>query len=238
MCRRDRIRTDGENYMRLLVVEDDTMIGESIQRGLKKTGLAVDWVQDGNSAELALGNGVYDLMILDLGLPNKTGLELLGQLRDQGNEIPVLIVTARDSVEDRVAGLNAGADDYLVKPFDFNELNARVNAVMRRRAGKSNPLLIYGALTMDPIAHQVTLRGNSVVLSAKEFALLRALMAVPGAVLSRAELEEALYGWNEEVGSNAVEVHIHNLRNKLGGHAILNIRGAGYRVSMLNDVDS
>lgn len=224
--------------MRLLVVEDDTMIGESIQRGLKKTGLAVDWVQDGNSAELALGNGVYDLMILDLGLPNKTGLELLGQLRDQGNEIPVLIVTARDSVEDRVAGLNAGADDYLVKPFDFNELNARVNAVMRRRAGKSNPLLIYGALTMDPIAHQVTLRGNSVVLSAKEFALLRALMAVPGAVLSRAELEEALYGWNEEVGSNAVEVHIHNLRNKLGGHAILNIRGAGYRVSMLNDVDS
>jgi len=224
--------------MRLLVVEDDTMIGESIQRGLKKTGLAVDWVQDGKSAELALGNGVYDLMILDLGLPNKSGLELLGQLRDQGNEIPVLIVTARDSVDDRVAGLNAGADDYLVKPFDFNELNARVNAVMRRRAGKGNPLMIYGALTLDPIAHQLTLRGSSVVLSAKEFALLRALMAVPGAVLSRAELEEALYGWNEEVGSNAIEVHIHNLRNKLGSHAILNIRGAGYRVSMLNDVDS
>lgn len=224
--------------MRLLVVEDDPMIGESIQHGLRKSGFAADWVRDGRSAELALGNGVYDLMILDLGLPNKSGLELLGQLRAQGNEIPVLIVTARDSVDDRVAGLNAGADDYLVKPFDFNELNARVNAVMRRRAGKGNPLMIYGALTLDPIAHQATLRGNLVVLSAKEFALLRALMAVPGTVLSRAELEETLYGWEEEIGSNAVEVHIHNLRNKLGSHAILNIRGAGYRVSMLNDVDS
>jgi two-component system response regulator QseB len=223
--------------MRLLVVEDDPMIGESIQRGLRKTGLAVDWVQDGRSAELALENGVYDLMILDLGLPRKSGLALLSQLRDQGNEIPVLIVTARDSVDDRVAGLNAGADDYLVKPFDFSELHARVNAVMRRRAGKGNPVIIYGALTLDPIAHQATLRGQPIALSAKEFALLRALMAVPGAVLSRAELEEALYGWNEEVGSNAVEVHIHNLRNKLGSHAVLNIRGAGYRVSMLNDVD-
>ncbi len=223
--------------MRLLVVEDDPMIGESIQRGLKKTGLAVDWVQDGKSAELALENGVYDMMILDLGLPRKGGLELLSQLRERGNEIPVLIVTARDTVDDRVAGLNCGADDYLVKPFDFNELNARVNAVMRRRTGRGNPVMIYGALTLDPIAHQATLRGQPVVLSAKEFALLRALMAVPGAVLSRAELEEALYGWDEEVGSNAVEVHIHNLRNKLGSHAILNIRGAGYRVSMLNDVD-
>lgn len=223
--------------MRLLLVEDDPMIGESMQRGLKKSGLAVDWVRDGKLAELALGNGVYDLMILDLGLPHKGGLELLGQLRQQGNDLPVLIVTARDAVDDKVAGLNCGADDYLVKPFDFNELNARVNAVMRRRAGRGNPVMIYGALTLDPIAHQVTYRGESVGLSAKEFALLHALMTVPGAVLSRAELEEALYGWEEEVGSNAVEVHIHNLRTKLGSHAILNIRGAGYRVSMLNDVD-
>jgi len=223
--------------MRLLVVEDDPMIGESMQRGLKKSGLAVDWVRDGKSAELALGNGVYDLMILDLGLPHKGGLELLSQLRQQGNDLPVLIVTARDAVDDKVAGLNCGADDYLVKPFDFNELNARVNAIMRRRTGRGNPVMIYGALTLDPIAHQVTNRGEPVWLSAKEFALLRALMTVPGAVLSRAELEEALYGWEEEVGSNAVEVHIHNLRNKLGSHAILNIRGAGYRVSMLNDVD-
>lgn len=223
--------------MRLLVVEDDPMIGESMQRGLKKTGLAVDWVRDGKSAELALGNGVYDLMILDLGLPHKGGLELLSQLRQQGNDLPVLIVTARDAVDDKVAGLNCGADDYLVKPFDFNELNARVNAIMRRRTGRGNPVMIYGALTLDPIAHQTTLRGQPVGLSVKEFALLHALMAVPGAVLSRAELEEALYGWEEEVGSNAVEVHIHNLRNKLGSHAILNIRDAGYRVSMLNDVD-
>lgn len=224
--------------MRLLVVEDDPMIGDSMQRGLRNSGLAVDWVRDGKDAELALGNGVYDLMILDLGLPRKGGLELLNQLRGQGNDLPVLIVTARDAVEDKVAGLNSGADDYLVKPFDFTELNARVNAIMRRRSGSGNPVMSYGPLTLDPVAHQVTLRGGPVGLSAREFSLLRALMAVPGAVLSRAELEEALYGWDEEVGSNAVEVHIHNLRNKLGSHAILNVRGAGYRVSMLNDVDS
>ena len=224
--------------MRLLVVEDDPMIGDSLQRGLRKSGLAVDWVRDGKDAELALGNGVYDLMILDLGLPRKGGLELLSQLRGQGNDLPVLIVTARDAVEDKVAGLNSGADDYLIKPFDFTELNARVNAIMRRRSGRGSPVMSYGPLTLDPVAHQVTLRGAPVGLSAREFSLLRALLAVPGAVLSRAELEEALYGWDEEVGSNAVEVHIHNLRSKLGSNAILNVRGAGYRVSMLNDVDS
>lgn len=224
--------------MRLLVVEDDQMIGESMQLGLRNTGLAVDWVRDGKSAGLALGNGVYDLMILDLGLPQKGGLELLSQLRRQGNDLPVLIVTARDSVEDKVAGLNIGADDYLVKPFDFDELNARVNAIMRRRGGRGNPVIVYGGLTLDPITHQTTLHGQPVGLSVKEFALLHALLAVPGAVLSRAKLEESIYGWNEEVGSNAVEVHIHNLRNKLGSHSILNVRGAGYRVSMLNDVDS
>jgi two-component system response regulator QseB len=224
--------------MRLLVVEDDQMIGESMQQGLRNTGLAVDWVRDGKSAELALGNGVYDLMILDLGLPYKGGLELLKQLRQQGNDLPVLIVTARDTVEDKVAGLNIGADDYLVKPFDFNEMNARVNAIMRRRSGRANPSIVYGGLALDPITHQTTLHGQPVSLSAKEFSLLHALMAVPGAVLSRSKLEEALYGWDEEVGSNAVEVHIHNLRNKLGSHAILNVRGAGYRVSMLDDVDT
>jgi two-component system, OmpR family, response regulator len=221
-----------------LVVEDDQMIGASMQLGLKKSGLTVDWVRDGKSAELALGNGVYDLMILDLGLPQKSGLELLTQLRQQGNDLPVLIVTARDSVEDKVAGLNIGADDYLVKPFDFKELDARANAILRRRSGRGNPVIVYGGITLDPITHQATLHGQPVGLSAKEFALLHALMAVPGAVLSRAKLEEALYGWDEEVGSNAVEVHIHNLRNKLGSHAILNVRGAGYRVSMLDDVDT
>ena len=224
--------------MRLLVVEDDQMIGESMQQGLRNTGFAVDWARDGKSAELALGNGVYDLMILDLGLPHKGGLDLLKQLRQQGNELPVLIVTARDTVEDKVAGLNIGADDYLVKPFDLNELNARVNAIMRRRSGRANPSIVYGGLTLDPITHQTTLHGNPVSLSAKEFSLLHALMVVPGAVLSRAKLEETLYGWDEEVGSNAVEVHIHNLRNKLGNQAILNVRGAGYRVSMLDNVDT
>ena len=224
--------------MRLLVVEDDQMIGESMQQGLRNTGFAVDWARDGKSAELALGNGVYDLMILDLGLPHKGGLDLLKQLRQQGNELPVLIVTARDTVEDKVAGLNIGADDYLVKPFDLNELNARVNAIMRRRSGRANPSIVYGGLTLDPITHQTTLHGQLVSLSAKEFSLLHALMVVPGAVLSRAKLEETLYGWDEEVGSNAVEVHIHNLRNKLGNQAILNVRGAGYRVSMLDNVDT
>ncbi|HUW49533.1 MAG TPA: response regulator [Sulfuricella sp.] len=224
--------------MRLLVVEDDPMIGEGIRRGLKLADFVVDWVRDGKAAELALGNGVYDLMILDLGLPRKDGLELLKQLRGQENELPVLIVTARDAVEDKVAGLNEGADDYLVKPFDLDELKARVHAVLRRRSGRSRPVIVYGALALDPIGRRVTLKDKPVSLSTKEFALLHVLMAEPGAVLSRAELEEALYGWEEEVGSNAVEVHIHNLRRKLGSRAVLNVRGAGYRVAKLNhDVD-
>lgn len=224
--------------MRILVVEDDAMIGEAIERGLKKAAFAVDWVRDARSAELALDHDVYDLLILDLGLPGKSGLELLKDLRRKDNDIPVLIVTARDTVDDKVAGLNSGADDYLVKPFDLSELNARLNAIMRRKNGRANPLLTCGALTLDPVMHQVTLKGDPVDLSAKEFALLRVLMSRPGAVFSRAELEESLYGWEEEIGSNAVEVHIHNLRNKLGAQAILNIRGAGYRVAMIHDVDA
>jgi two-component system, OmpR family, response regulator QseB len=224
--------------MRILVVEDDAMIGDAIERGLKKAALAVDWVRDAGSAELSLDHDVYDLLILDLGLPGKSGLELLKDLRRKDNDIPVLIVTARDTVDDKVAGLNSGADDYLVKPFDLGELNARLNAIMRRKNGRASPLLTYGALTLDPVMHQVTLKGDPVDLSAKEFALLRVLMSRPGAVFSRAELEESLYGWEEEIGSNAVEVHIHNLRNKLGAQAILNIRGAGYRVAMIHDVDA
>ncbi len=224
--------------MRLLLVEDDSMIGETLQRGLKKAGYVVDWVQDGKLAGLALENDVYDMMILDLGLPRKDGLALLNEIRKQGNEIPVLIVTARDAVDDRVAGLNSGADDYLVKPFDFKELTARMQAVMRRRNGRASSVMILGGLSLDPVAFQVTLRGEPINLSSKEFALLRALMVSPGTVLSRSELEEALYGWGEEVGSNAVEVHIHNLRHKLGSKAIVNVRGAGYRVSDPDDVNS
>jgi two-component system response regulator QseB len=221
--------------MRLLVVEDDPMIGDSLRRGLKLADFAVDWVQDGPAAELALHNGVYDMMILDLGLPGKSGLQVLQEMRRRGNELPVLIVTARDLVDDRVTGLNLGADDYLVKPFDLDELKARIHAVLRRQGGRGSPLIRYGPICLDPISHQVTLRGQAVALSSREFALLHALMSHPGAVLSLAQLEDALYGWNEEVASNAVEVHIHHLRRKLGSHAILNVRGVGYRVARLDD---
>jgi two-component system, OmpR family, response regulator QseB len=223
--------------MRLLVVEDDPMIGDSIRRGLKLADFAVDWVQDGTAAELALHNGVYDMMILDLGLPGKTGLQVLQEMRHQGNDLPVLIVTARDLVGDRVAGLNLGADDYLVKPFDLDELKARIHAVLRRHGGRSSSVIRYGPISLDPISHRVTLRGEPVALSSREFALLHALMSQPGAVLSLIQLEDALYGWNEEVASNAVEVHIHHLRRKLGSHAILNVRGVGYRVAKLDDLD-
>ena len=222
--------------MRLLLVEDDRMIGESLQRGLDKSGYAVDWVEDGRQAELALDNGVYDLMILDLGLPRKDGLTLLGEMRQRGNDTPVLIVTARDAIDDRVAGLDKGADDYLVKPYDLKELKARINAVLRRRHGRSNSLIEHAGLSLDPVTHKVFLRGEPVSLSSREFALLHALMLMPGAVKSRQELEEAIYGWGQEVGSNAVEVHIHNLRHKLGSKLIANVRGAGYRIA--DDVDS
>jgi two-component system, OmpR family, response regulator len=224
--------------MRLLLVEDDSMIGESLQRVLKKADYVVDWVQDGKLAELALENDVYDMMILDLGLPRKDGLALLNDIRKKGNVIPVLIVTALDAVDDRVAGLNSGADDYLAKPFDFKELIARMQAIMRRRNGRASSVMVLGGLSLDPVAHEITLHGVSVNLSSREFALLRALMASPGTVLSRQELEEALYGWGQEIESNAVEVHIHNLRNKLGSKVIVNVRGAGYRVSDPDDVNS
>jgi two-component system, OmpR family, response regulator len=223
--------------MRLLVVEDDPMIGDSIRRGLKLADFAVDWVQDGPAAELALHNGVYDMIILDLGLPGKSGLQVLQGMRSRGNDLPVLIVTARDLVDDRVTGLNLGADDYLVKPFDLDELKARIHAVLRRHGGRGSSLISYGPISLDPISHRVTLRGEAVALSSREFALLHALMSHPGAVLSLTQLEDALYGWNEEVASNAVEVHIHHLRRKLGSHAILNVRGVGYRVARLDDLD-
>jgi two-component system, OmpR family, response regulator QseB len=224
--------------MRLLVVEDDPMIGDSLRRGLKLADFAVDWVQDGPAAELALHHGVYDMMILDLGLPGKSGLQVLQEMRRRGNDLPVLIVTARDLVDDRVTGLNLGADDYLVKPFDLDELKARIHAVLRRHGGRGSPVIHYGPISLDPISHRVTLRGEAVALSSREFALLQVLMSHPGAVLSLAQLEDALYGWNEEVASNAVEVHIHHLRRKLGSHAILNVRGVGYRVARLDDLDS
>ena len=217
--------------MRLLLVEDDTMLGRAMRQGLADAGFAVDWVTDGRAAELALANGVYDLALLDLGVPGKDGMTLLTELRGRHDALPVLIVTARDSVADRIAGLNAGADDYVLKPFDLDELVARVRALLRRRAGAAGPVLECGGIVLDPVRREVRKDGQEVPLSAREFALLEALMQRPGAVLSREQLEDTVYGWGEEVGSNAVEVHLHKLRRKLGPDTIRNVRGVGYKVS-------
>ncbi|RKF48950.1 response regulator transcription factor [Paraburkholderia fungorum] len=217
--------------MRLLIVEDDAMIAESVLDALRGIGHAVDWAEDGRAGELALGNDVYDLVLLDLGLPKQDGLTVLRGYRASGGTAAVIIMTAQDAVNDRISGLDAGADDYLIKPFDLNELAARVRALLRRRAGKSRPVYVHGALTLDEVAHEVTLRGAAIPLVSREFSLLRALIEEPGRVYSKAELEEKLYGWNEEVESNTIEVHVHNLRKKLGAEQIVTIRGIGYRLA-------
>jgi DNA-binding response OmpR family regulator len=216
--------------VRLLLVEDDPMVGESIRDGLGQEGYAVDWVRDGKAAETALGAEPYAAVLLDLGLPRRDGLEVLRAARARRNAVPILVITARDAVADRVKGLDAGADDYLVKPFDLDELAARVRALVRRAEGRAAPVVRHGPIALDPATREVTLRGKAVALSGREFALLQALLQRPGVVLSRAQLEERLYGWEEEVGSNAVEVHIHNLRRKLGADAIRNVRGVGYTI--------
>lgn len=217
--------------MRLLLVEDDVMIGKSLQRGLIQAGFSVDWVRDGRQAELALTHGIHDLTILDLGLPSVDGMTLLKALRSRGDEMPILVASARDTVRDRIAGLEAGADDYVLKPFDLDELIARVRALLRRHAGSGSPLLRCGALTLDPAKRIVTLDNEHIDLSPREFGLLEALMQRPGTVLSREKLEESVYGWGEEVASNAIEVHLHHLRRKLGAQRIRNVRGVGYRIT-------
>ena len=217
--------------MRLLLVEDDTMIGESVRLGLRQDGFVVDWVRDGKAAELALSNEDYALLLLDLGLPKKGGLDVLKTLRKNANSIPILVLTARDAIADRVQGLDAGADDYLVKPFDLDELAARIRALLRRHSGRSETELRCGDLILNPATHQVFQGAKEISLSAKEFSVLHALIDRPGAVLSRVQLEQHLYGWDEEVESNAIEVHIHNLRKKLGGELIRNVRGVGYVVA-------
>ena len=216
--------------MRLLIVEDDLMIGESLQKGLKSDGYAADWVQRGDEALQALGNDVYDMVLLDLGLPGLSGLEVLAALRRNGNAVPVLILTARDAVGDRVAGLDAGADDYLMKPFSLEELEARIRAIQRRKSGRAESISTVGGLSLNALTKELSYNGETQVLSQREFAIMTALLGHPGVILSRAQLEERLYGWNEEVGSNAVEVHIHQLRKKFGKDVIRNVRGLGYTV--------
>ncbi|GAC1452030.1 MAG: response regulator [Steroidobacteraceae bacterium] len=206
------------------------MIGEAIRTGLKRDGFTVDWVHEAASAAAVLHTEPYEVMLLDLGLPGVSGLQLLQDVRGRGGSLPVLIITARDAVADRVAGLDAGADDYLVKPFDLDELAARIRALLRRRGGSGAPVLAHLGVELDPAAHRVRRDGVEVALSPREFALLQLLLERPGTIQSRARIEERLYGFGEEVESNAVEVHIHGLRRKLGAQFILTVRGVGYRV--------
>jgi len=214
--------------MRFLLVEDDRMIGDSLRAALRMEGHAVDWVRDADAAQATLASERFDLLLLDLGLPGGSGMGVLRALRARGDTTPVIVLTARDGPGDRVAGLDAGADDYLVKPFELDELGARIRAVLRRQAGRAQPLLRHGGVTLDPAARQVQRNGQPVLLSAREYAVLELLMQRPGAVLSRAMIEDRLYGWGEEIESNAVSVYVHQLRRKLGADFIRNMRGVGY----------
>ena len=216
--------------MRVLLIEDDRMIGTAIELALKDAAYAVDWVTDGETAVHAVENEIYELALLDLGLPKADGREVLRRLRTLGRRLPVIIVTARDGVDDRIDGLDLGADDYLVKPFEIRELLARMRAVLRREGSGSQPLLSNGKLNLDPATREALFLGESALLTAREFALLQALLARPGTVLSRSELERQIYGWNEEVESNAIEYLIHTVRKKLGATAIRNVRGVGWMV--------
>jgi len=217
--------------MRILLAEDDQMIGESLSKALRQYGYTIDWMHDGQSADNALQSAQYDLVLLDLGLPRKSGIDVLVALRRRNDHTPVLVLTARDAIADRVKGLDAGGDDYLIKPFDLDELEARIRALIRRQSGRADPLMRCGDLCLNPAAHEVTLKGIKVALSAREFSLLQTLLDRPGIVFSRAQLEEKLYGWDDEIGSNTVEVYIHSLRKKLGADVIKNVRGVGYMVS-------
>ncbi|HEC19250.1 MAG TPA: response regulator [Gammaproteobacteria bacterium] len=216
--------------MRLLLVEDDKLLGEGIYTGLCQEGYAVDWVRDGEAAEAACLSEEYDCMVLDIGLPRQNGLQVLERVRARGKDTPVLMLTARDTIADRVTGLDHGADDYMVKPFDLEELHARLRAMLRRRAGRTSPLLIYGDIELDPVAHCVKKAGERVELSPKGFSILQTLLENKGRVMSRTRLEESLYSWKDEIESNAVEVHIHHLRKKLGSDLIRTIRGVGYSI--------
>lgn len=218
--------------MRVLLVEDDPMIGAAVHAALKDAAYAADWVRDGDAALGAVAAQHYDVVLLDLGLPGRDGLAVLAHLRARGNAVPLLILTARDGLQDRLQGLDGGADDYVLKPFEMAELLARMRAVLRRKGGQADALLGNGALTLDPTTREACVKGGGpVLLSQREFALLQALLIRPGAILSRAELEDRIYGWGEEVESNAIEYLIHALRRKLGAEAIRNVRGVGWMVA-------
>jgi two-component system OmpR family response regulator len=216
--------------MRVLLIEDDKMIGAAVQQALRDAAYAVDWVMDGETAIQAVENEDYDVALLDLGLPAADGREVLRHFRKRRRRLPVIIVTARDRVDDRIDGLDLGADDYLVKPFEIRELLARMRAVLRREGSGSPPLLSNGKLDLDPATREACFSGETSLLTAREFALLQALLARPGAIMSRSELERQVYGWNEEVESNAIEFLIHTIRKKLGATAIRNVRGVGWMV--------
>ena len=216
--------------MRLLLVEDDALLGDGIRNGLKQQDFAVEWLRDGESAVHSLLHEQYDVVVLDLGLPKKHGLDVLREIRVKGVKLPVLILTAQDAVEDRITGLDAGADDYLVKPFDLDELYARIRALLRRSSGRAEPKIIHGEIEIDPAAHQVMRAGSIVELSRREYAVLLELLQNRGRVLSRTRLEEGLYEWSEQIESNTVEVHVHHLRKKLGVELIRTIRGVGYMI--------
>ena len=216
--------------MRILLVEDDAILGDGILAGLKLADYAVDWVRDGEAARLALLDHPYDACVLDLGLPRRDGLSVLNELRTRGNRLPVLILTARDTSDDKIAGLDAGADDYLTKPFDLPELLARLRAIVRRASGEASPRLEHAGVTLEPAGKRVTFNGQPITLSAREYALLHDLLRHKTQIRTRAQLEESLYAWGEETGSNTVEVFIHHLRKKFGADFIRTIRGLGYQL--------
>lgn len=216
--------------MRLLLVEDDPLLGEGLKMALTREGYTVDWLRNGQQAMRALATEDYNLAILDLGLPGLDGMEILASTREKGITTPILILTARDAVPDRIAGLDRGADDYLTKPFDIEELAARLRSLLRRKQGRSQPLLVHGDIQIDPASQLLSQAGQTIDLSQKEFIIIRYLMEHKGCPISRSRLEEQLYGWDREIESNALEVHIHNLRKKLGSAVIKTVRGVGYKL--------
>lgn len=221
--------------MRLLLVEDDPILGDGLQAGLRQGGYTVDWLRDAASADAALATEHFEIMVLDLGLPDRSGLTVLSKLRQRGDDTPVLILTARDAIEDRIKGLDSGADDYMLKPFDLDELAARLRALLRRHGGRAENRIVHGGITLEPAAHAVSLDGKPIDLPPREYAVLQLLLEHSGRVMSRSRLEESLYSWDGEVESNAIEVYIHHLRKKLGSALIRTIRGVGYIIDAPKD---